>query len=75
MEIDVFSADELGTVLRVLRTALKPIGPLEASERKFLETYSRIAGRPLPAGTEPLRIRPEGVRVEGAHRRKRLVHS
>lgn len=73
MEIDVFSGEEMGRVLRALRTALKPIGPLEAREKQFLETYSRIAGRTWQPGTEPLRIRPEEVRVEGPHRRKRLV--
>ena len=45
MEIDVFSAEEMGTVLRAVRTALKPIGPLEAREKQFLETYARIASR------------------------------
>ncbi|HYV67848.1 MAG TPA: hypothetical protein VE964_16530 [Myxococcales bacterium] len=77
MEIDVFFADELDTVLRTLRTALKPVGPLGADETKFLETYSRIAGRSGQPGSgqasQYRTIRPEEVHIQGAHRRKRLV--
>ncbi len=73
MEIDLFPAGELETVFRVLRTALKPAGPLEPSKKKFLETYSRIAGRSWQPATGPFPIRPEEVKVEGAHRRKRLL--
>ncbi|TMA16668.1 MAG: hypothetical protein E6J84_08465 [Deltaproteobacteria bacterium] len=72
MDIDVFSADELDGVFRVLRTALNPSGPLQPGERKLLETYSRITAYSL-AGTDPFSIRPEEARVDGAHRRKRLV--
>ncbi|HYY52649.1 MAG TPA: hypothetical protein VE755_07245 [Myxococcales bacterium] len=72
MDIDVFSAEELENVFRVLRTALNPNGPLQPGERKFLETYSRITGYSL-AAQDPLPIRPEEACVDGAHRRKRLV--
>ena len=71
MDIDVFSPDELETVFRVLRTALAPAGPLHEPGRKFLETYARITRYPL--GDDPFPIRPGDVRVDGAHRRKRLV--
>jgi hypothetical protein len=71
MEIDVFTADEMECVFRVLRTALNPAGPLQPSEAKFLETYSRIARH--HCDPEPLPIRAGDVRIEGAHRRKRLV--
>ncbi len=42
MDINVFAADELETVFRVLRTALKPAGELGLSETRLLETYSKI---------------------------------
>jgi len=72
MDIDVFSPDELSHVFRALRTALNPSAvPLEPAERRFLETYSVITGHPLQA--DPALISPEEVRVEGAHRRKRLI--
>lgn len=73
MDIRVFEADELEHVFRALRTALRPAGLLEPAERRFLETYSRIAGRPLQPGNGPLPIRPEEVRIEGVHPRKRLL--
>jgi len=73
LEIHAFPAGELETVFRVLRTALNPVGPLDASERQFLETYSRITGWRWPPGSELLPIRANDVRIEGAHRRKRLV--
>jgi len=34
MDIDVFSADELDGVFRVLRTALNPSGPLQPGEKR-----------------------------------------
>src|SRR5262249_2221497 len=71
VEIDVFPAEELKGVFRVLRTALNPSGSLEPSEKAFLETYAKITGWQLR--TEPLSIRPDQVQVEGAHPRKRLV--
>ena len=39
MDIDVFPTDELPEVLRVLRTALNPVAPLNSAEKSFLETY------------------------------------
>jgi len=38
MDINVFSQQELPTVLRVLRTALEPFAPLQPGERLFLDT-------------------------------------
>lgn len=73
MEIHAFPAAELETVFRVLRTALDPVRPLEPREWKFLETYSRITGWRWPPGSELPPIAPKDVRIEGAHRRKRLV--
>jgi hypothetical protein len=73
MDIDVFSSEQLPTVMRTLRTALRVDGALDANERLFLDTYARIAGieRPL---REPLPLRAdEALAIEGAHRRKRLV--
>lgn len=72
MDIDVFQPSELPTVFRVLRTALRALGPLEPRERVFLQTYARITGYALP-GDDPLPIRPRDVLVNGAHPRKRLV--
>jgi hypothetical protein len=72
MDIDVFSAKESPTVFRVLRTALRPGGLLEARERAFLDTYARIHGLAL-AGADPRPLEPDEVRIEGAHQRKRLV--
>jgi hypothetical protein len=72
MDIDVFSRKDLPTVFRALRTALRPEGLLEARERAFLETYAHINGLGF-AGPDPLPVMPQGVHVEGAHRRKRLL--
>lgn len=72
MDIDVFPNHELPTVLQVLRTALASSGPLEDRDRRFLATYARIAGADLPP-TDPPPLRPEAVRIEDAHRRKRLL--
>jgi hypothetical protein len=72
MDIDVFKPSELPTVFRVLRTALRTLGPLEPRERVFLQTYARITGHALPA-EDPLPIRTRDVLVDGAHPRKRLV--
>ena len=72
MDIDVFLPHELGTVLRVLRTALDPQGTLGAAERSFLDTYALICGREALVA-EPPPIDPREVVVEGGHRRKRLV--
>jgi hypothetical protein len=72
MDIDVFPSKELPTVFRVLRTALRPQGLLEARERLFLDTYARINGLAL-AGADPRPVSPEEVEIEGAHQRKRLI--
>jgi hypothetical protein len=61
VDIDVFSSEELDGVFRVLRTALRPSGPLEMPERKFLETYSRIVGRAWQAGSDPSPIRADSM--------------
>ena len=71
MDIDVFSAKDLGTVFRVLRTALAPEGAVLPGERRFLQTYARIAGCTSPA--DPLPIEPRAVGIAGVHQRKRLV--
>jgi hypothetical protein len=73
MEIRIYEPKELNHVLRVLRTALRPAGPLEPAEARFLETWSRIADAPPRDGPEPAPIKPADVRIDGAHRRKRLV--
>lgn len=72
MDIDVFPAAELPTVMRVLRTALRFDGALDAKESLFLQTYARIAGAPPPPH-DPLPIHPQEVAIGGAHPRKRLV--
>src|SRR5580765_7781810 len=72
MDIDVFFRNDLPTVFRVLRTALRPSGLLESRERLFLDTYARINELAL-AGADPLPVSAEDVRIEGAHQRKRLV--
>jgi hypothetical protein len=73
MDINPFSTEELETVFRVLRTALKRAGELDQPRRKFLETYARITGHRSAVGTEPAPIRADPVRIEGAHSRKRLI--
>jgi len=70
MDIDVFDRGELGTVLRALRTALNPHGPLADREREFLDTYARIVGR-QPAPAAPIDV--IDVALAGAHKSKRLV--
>jgi hypothetical protein len=72
MDINVFLPDEYSTVLRVLRTALQPDGALNATERRFLDTYALICGRDR-LRADPLPIDPREVAIEGAHARKRLV--
>lgn len=72
MDIDVFSAAEQATVLRVLRTALRPEGALDAPERRFLGTYARITGQLPPAG-DPPPLDVSAVAIAGPHQRKRLV--
>jgi hypothetical protein len=72
MDIDVFPASRLPTVLRVLRTALAPEGALEPRERAFLDTYARITAFDLPL-PDPRPIAAREVEMEGAHQRKRLV--
>lgn len=72
MDINVFSQQELPTVLRVLRTALEPFAPLQPRERLFLDTCVRIAGC-APLNADPHPIAGHDVRIEGAHPRKRLV--
>jgi len=71
MDIDVFTAGEMPCVLRVLRTALNPYGPLDEPEQRFLAAYARICGHPLPADLAP--IASNEARGGGAHRRKRLL--
>jgi hypothetical protein len=72
MDIDVFPADELPTVMRVLRTALQPSGALDAAERSFLATYARIT-RTAPPRADPQPIEAHAVNIHGAHARKRLI--
>lgn len=72
MDIDVFSNRELGTVFRVLRTALNPAGMLDAQERHFLETYATITHYVL-APVDPQPIAAREVAIEGAHQRKHLI--
>lgn len=72
MDISVFETRQLPTVLRALRTALAPEGPLSPPETAFLRTYANIAGTTPPAH-DPEPIAPREVHVDGAHRRKRLV--
>jgi len=72
MDIDVFPSHERVTVLRVLRSALNRMQPLNHSERLFLETYARIVGYALPVANPPT-IDAREVSIEGAHQRKRLV--
>jgi hypothetical protein len=72
MDIDVFSPEQLPTVLRTLRTALRPEGALDPRERLFLDTYARICG--VERGRDdPLPIGAEEVSIDAAHQRKRLV--
>lgn len=72
MDIDVYSAGELATVFRVLRTALSPDAALAPRERLFLDTYARITGYTLPSA-DPQALSAHAVYLEGAHQRKRLV--
>jgi hypothetical protein len=73
MDIDVFSPAELPAVVRTLRTALRPEGPLNAAERTFLETFSRIVRHDWNEDQDPAPIASTDVEVAGAHQRKRLV--
>jgi hypothetical protein len=72
MDIDVFPPHELGTVFRVLRTALAPDAPLDPSHRRFLATFARITGH-VPADPTLPTIGPHEVHIADAHPRKRLV--
>lgn len=72
MDIKAFSSGELGTVFRVLRTALSGGEPLNDRERLFLETYARITGYPLTA-IDPLAIEASEVTLSGSRARLRLV--
>jgi len=72
MDIDVFPANQLPTVFRVLRTALAPDGALEPRERAFLDTYARITSFQLP-GVDPQPIAAHDVAIDGLHQRKRLI--
>lgn len=72
MDIDVFESTERPTVMRALRTALAPSGPLGELQRRFLDTYARIAGW-APTLVDPEPIAPDQVHLDDAHRRKRLV--
>jgi hypothetical protein len=72
MDIDVFSPDQRPTVMRALRTALRPEGALDARERLFLDTYARICG--FQRGhDDPQPIGAGEVTIADAHQRKRLV--
>ena len=62
----------MGTVFRVLRTALNSSGVLGKQERLFLDTYARITGYAVSAA-DPRPIDPREVDIEGAHQRKRLI--
>ena len=62
VDIDVFPADELIAVFRVLRTALNPSGPLDAPETTFLDTFSRITGHRWSPGLMP--IGPEEIHMQ-----------
>lgn len=72
MDIDVFEPRHLPTVMRVLRSALAPEAPLDATQRRFLATYARITRQPAPEA-DPALIAPAAVNLPGAHQRKRLV--
>ncbi len=74
MDIAVFSRNELPTVMRTLRTALRVDGALDADERLFFDTYARIAHFERPQ-RDPLPLHPDEAAqaIEGAHQRKRLV--
>jgi hypothetical protein len=73
MDIAVFSPDQLPTVLRTLRTALRPEGALDARERLFLDTYARICGTERGAA-DPQPLAPAAVAIgHDAHQRKRLL--
>lgn len=72
MDIDVFSHDQLPTVMRTLRTALRTDGALDAREHLFLDTYARICG--FERGTaDPLPVHHDQITMDDAHQRKRLV--
>jgi hypothetical protein len=72
MDIDVFPTTELPIVMRTLRTALRPDGPLQTEERAFLDTYARIVGIDAPPPDLALVAAAE-VHVGAPHARKRLV--
>jgi hypothetical protein len=72
MDIDVFTPNDLPTVMRTLRTALRVDGALDAREQLFLDTYARIAKTASPK-RDPLPLHPDQVAIVGAHQRKRLV--
>ena len=79
IDIDVFSARELPTVCRALRTALAPAGALTQRERSFLDTYARITGFDLPAADPQLIVAGIGAtspyrkaRHAGARERRRM---
>jgi hypothetical protein len=72
MDIDVFSAPEIPTVLRALRTALRTEGALDSRERLFLGTYARIVNVDPPA-SDPPPVHARDVIIAGAHPRKRLL--
>jgi hypothetical protein len=73
MDIDVFAPEELNMVVRAIRTALRPVGKLDGSEKMFVQTFCTITRAPWMGGEEPAPIPPEQVVVDGAHRRKRLI--
>jgi hypothetical protein len=72
MDIDVFTQGELPSVLRVLRSALRPDGALTPRERAFLATYAQIVGVRL-AAADPEPLPADEVQVDDPHARKRLV--
>jgi hypothetical protein len=72
MDIDVFSDHQMPLVLRVLRTALRPVGQLDARERLFLDTYAYICDFERDPADPPA-VEPEAVTIADGHQRKRLV--
>src|SRR5690242_2362517 len=72
MDIAVFSRSDMPTVMRTLRTALRPDGALDARERLFVDTYARIAGWPR-GGAVPTALHPDDVTIVDARSRKRLL--
>ena len=71
MDIDIFPAHELATVLRVLRSVLEHGAALDEPAQAFLRTYARITG--FDPSREPAAIEPDEVRIADPLRALRLV--